>query len=288
MRAPALLQSIRGRRDDLQPALRRIADVILADPVAAGRLTIDQLADAAACAQSSVVNFAREMGCTGYRDFRAALVEETVRASAHEGELAFPVDIDPSDPLETNVARIAAADSRAVRDTVRLLDLEMLEAAAETLSSSRRILLTGVGASGLTATDLQYKLTRLGFSAQALTSAHDVLPAATGLGEQDCLVAISDSGRTTDVLDAHEIARQAGARTLVITGSPASPLARSSELVLLTASREPSFRAGATSSRIAQLTIADCLLIAISTAMPDAGTQALARTRDVLESRRAH
>lgn len=282
-----LLQGIRGRRDDLQPALRRIADVVLADPLAAGRLTIDQLAEAAGCAQSSVVNFAREMGCTGYRDFRAALVEETVRAAAHEGDLAFPIDIDPADPLEANVARIAAADARAVRDTVRLLDLGQLEEAAAMLTSSRRIILVGVGASGLTATDLQYKLTRLGFSAQALTSAHDALPAASGLGEQDCLVAISDAGRTRDVLDAHEVARREGARTLVITGSPASPLARSSELVLLTASREPSFRAGATSSRIAQLTIADCLLIALSTSLPDAGATALERTRIALESRRS-
>lgn len=282
----AILQGIRGRRDDLQPVLRRIADVILADPVAAGRLTIDQLADAAACAQSSVVNFARELDFSGYRDFRSALVEETVRAAAHEGEHAVPGDIDPTDPLATNVARIAAADSRAVRDTVRLLDLEGLEAAAAALSSSRRIILTGMGASGLAATDLQYKLTRLGFSAQALTSAHDALPAVTALREQDCLVAISDSGRTTDVLDALEIAVRGGARTLAITGSPASPLARRSQYVLLTASREPSFRAGATSSRIAQLTIADCLLIAISTTMPDAGTEALQRTRAVLESRR--
>lgn len=282
----AILQGIRGRRDDLQPVLRRIADVILADPVAAGRLTIDQLADAADCAQSSVVNFSRELDFSGYRDFRSALVEETVRAAAHEGEQAIPGDIDPADPLETNVARIAAADARAVRDTVRLLDLEGLEAAAAALSSSRRIILTGMGASGLAATDLQYKLTRLGFSAQALTSAHDALPAVTALGEQDCLVAISDSGRTTDVLDALEIAVRSGARTLAITGAPASPLARRSHHVLLTASREPSFRAGATSSRIAQLTIADCLLIAISTAMPDAGSEALQRTRAVMESRR--
>lgn len=284
--AVPVLPTLRGRRDDLQPVLRRIADVILADPVAAGRLTIDQLADAAACAQSSVVNFARELGFTGYRDFRSALVEETARSTAHEGELAFPVDIDPADPLEISVARIAAADARAVRDTVRLLDLAVLEATARTLSTSRRIILVGVGASGLAATDLQYKLTRLGFSAQALTSVHDALPAVTALDDQDCLVAISDSGRTTDVLDALEIAEGTGTRTVAITGSPASPLARRSGFVLLTASREPSFRAGATSSRIAQLTIADCLLIAIGNVLPDAGATALTRTRAALEDRR--
>lgn len=288
MTAPVLpvLPNLRSRRDDLQPVQRRIAEVILADPVAAGRLTIDQLAAAAACAQSSVVNFARELGFSGYRDFRAELTEEAVRTAAREGEHAFPADIDPADPLATSVARIAAADARAVRDTVRLLDLDVLEQAAQVLSSSRRIILVGAGASGLAATDLQHKLTRLGFSAQALTSAHDALPAVTALDDRDCLLAISDSGRTTDVLDAVEIAARSGARRIAITGSPVGPLARSSEFVLLTASREPSFRAGATSSRIAQLTIADCLLMAISALLPDAGAAALARTRDALGDRR--
>ena len=284
---PPVLPCLRGRRDDLQPVLRRLADVVLADPVAAGRLTIDQLAAAADCAQSSVVNFARELGYSGYRDFRSALVEETAREVAQDGELIFPISIDAADPLAVSVSRIAAADARAVRDTVRLLDLAVLEEIAEILAGSRRIVLVGAGASGLAAIDLQYKLTRLGFSAHALTSAHGALPAVAGLGGQDCLVAISDSGRTTDVLDALALATEGGARTLAITGAPTSPLARGADRALLTASREPSFRAGATSSRIAQLAIADCLLIAVAARLPDAGQDALHRTRAALEARRS-
>lgn len=282
---PVLLH-LRGRRDDLQPVLRRIADVVLADPAAAGRLTIDQLASAAGCAQSSVVNFARELGFSGYRDFRRTLVEETARAGGAEGERLRPISVDASDPLAVSVSRIAAADSRAVLDTVRLLDLSVLEEVATVLTSCRRTVLVGAGASGLAAMDLQYKLIRLGFSAHALTSAHDALPAVAGLGTEDCLVAISDSGHTTDVLDALALATAAGASTLAITGAPSSPLARGAQYVLLTASREPSFRAGATSSRIAQLAIADCLLTAISARLPDAGREALRRTRAALEARR--
>jgi DNA-binding MurR/RpiR family transcriptional regulator len=282
----AVLQELRGRFDDLQPVQRRIAEVILADPVAAGAMTIDQLADAAGCAQSSVVNLARELGLSGYRQLRAALVAETARAVGDQGELAFPLEIDPSDPLSVSVERIAAADARAVRDTVRLLDLEVLARLAARLAAARRILLIGVGASGLAALDLQYKLTRLGLSAHALTSAHDALPAVVALGPQDVLLAVSDSGRTTDVLDALELAAPTGALTIALTGAPASPLARGADEVLLTASREPSFRAGATSSRIAQLAIADCLLIALAAALPDAGEDALRRSRDALGTRR--
>jgi DNA-binding MurR/RpiR family transcriptional regulator len=282
----ALLPHLRGRLEDLGPVQRRIAGVILEDPVAAAAMTIDQLANAADCAQSSVVNLARELGLSGYRELRAALVAETARAVGDHGELAFPLEIDPRDPLSVSVERIAAADARAVRDTVRLLDLAVLERIAAGLAGARRVLLMGVGASGLAALDLQYKLTRLGLSAHARTRAHDALPAVVGLGGEDVMLAISDSGRTIDVLDALELAREAGALTLAITGAPASPLAREADEVLLTASREPSFRAGATSSRIAQLAIADCLLIALAAALPDAGEGTLLRSRAALGTRR--
>ena len=134
----ALLQDLRGRLDDLRPVQRRIAEVILADPLAAGTMTIDQLAGAAGCAQSSVVNLARELGLTGYRELRAALVAETARAVGDQGDLAFPLEIDPGDPLSVSVERIAAADARAVRDTVRLLDLEQLARIAARLASMSR------------------------------------------------------------------------------------------------------------------------------------------------------
>src|SRR5699024_4116031 len=149
---------------------------------------------------------------TGYRAFRAELMEEAVRAAAREGEHAFPADIEPTDPLATRVARLAAADARAVRDTVRLLDLAVLDESARVLSASARIVRAGLGASGVPATGLPCKVARLRLSAQALTSAHDALPAVTALGGRDCRLAVSDSGRTTDVLDAVEIDGGAGAR----------------------------------------------------------------------------
>lgn len=282
----ALLQALRGRLDDLRPVQRRIAEVILADPLAAGATTIDQLAAAAGCAQSSVVSLARELGLSGYRELRAALVAETARAIGDQGALAFPLEIDPGDPLSVSVERIAAADARAVRDTVRLLDLEALERIAERLAAARRILVIGVGASGLAALDLQYKLTRLGLSAHALTSAHGALPAVVGLGAQNVLMAISDSGAHDRRARRPRARRRGRCPHPRDHRAPAGPLARDADEVLLTASREPSFRAGATSSRIAQLAIADCLLIALAAALPDAGEGALRRSRAALGSRR--
>ena len=49
-----------------------------------------------------------------------------------------------------------------------------------------------------------------------------------------------------------------------MTNFPLSPLAKSADIVLTTAARETSLRSGATASRIAALTVVDCLYIAVA------------------------
>lgn len=275
---------IRGRMEDLQPAFRRIAEVILQDPRAASSLTIGGLAREAGCSEATVVRLTHELGYAGYRELRMRLAEET--AVARERETAYEGDVDPEDDLAAVVGKIAAADTRAVRDTADILDLEVLAEAAGAISGARRIAAFGAGASGLAAGDLHAKLSRVGLMSSVHTDAHDALPAAALLQEQDVAVGISHTGRTEEVLAALQVAAEGGARTIAITNSPASPLAAAADMVLMTAAHESAFRSGATASRIAQLTVVDCVFVAVAQRLPDLGRTALARTRAAVEGRR--
>ena len=51
---------------------------------------------------------------------------------------------------------------------------------------------------------------------------------------------------------------------MAITNFPLSPLAQTVDLLLTTAASETTLRSGATASRIAALTIVDCLYIAVA------------------------
>jgi DNA-binding MurR/RpiR family transcriptional regulator len=51
---------------------------------------------------------------------------------------------------------------------------------------------------------------------------------------------------------------------VALTNFPRSPLGRSAELVLTTAARETTFRSGAMSSRLAQLTVIDCVFVGVA------------------------
>jgi RpiR family carbohydrate utilization transcriptional regulator len=68
------------------------------------------------------------------------------------------------------------------------------------------------------AQDAQHKFFRLGLNCIAYSDGHMQVMSASLLRPGDCLVVISNSGRTRDLMDATDIARKHGATTIVITG----------------------------------------------------------------------
>jgi DNA-binding MurR/RpiR family transcriptional regulator len=73
-------------------------------------------------------------------------------------------------------------------------------------------------------------------------------------------------------------ARERGATTVALTNFPRSPITEVADHVLTTAARETTFRSGATASRIAQLTVIDCVFIGVAQRHMDTALAALDTT----------
>ena len=82
------------------------------------------------------------------------------------------------------------------------------------------------------------------------------------------------------------MARQQGATTIAVTNFERSAITGVSDVVLLTAARETTFRSGAMSSRIAQLALVDCMFAGVAQRFYDRSIAAVQATRKVLQSRR--
>lgn len=274
--------ALRGQLDWLQPAQRRVAEAILADPVRAVGCSIGQLAEQADTSAATVIRLCRSLGLDGYPELRLALAQEEGR----RGELPAPQgDISEGDDLTSVVLKIAEADVMAVRDTAAEIDIATLEAVIDVLVDARRIDIYGVGASAIVAADLAQKLTRIGRHAQAFTDAHIGLTSAALLGPGDVAFAISHSGATDDTLDMMLTAQRTGATVVALTNSAAAPMAKQADHVLLTAATESTFRSGATASRLAQLTVVDCVFVGLAQRTYAASQAALAATRRAISQR---
>jgi RpiR family carbohydrate utilization transcriptional regulator len=127
----------------------------------------------------------------------------------------------------------------------------------------RRIEFIGVGNSGIVAQDAQHKFFRLGVHTIAHSDGHLQVMSASLLRAGDCLVVISNSGRTRDLMDATDIARKNGASVIVITAS-GSPLAAAGDIHLAADHPEGYDRYSPMVSRLLHLMIIDILATCVA------------------------
>jgi len=278
---------LRALMPSLAPAERRVAQRVLDAPESVAASTISQLAEACETSETTVIRFCRAVGFTGYPALRLTLATELGRAASASGAgRSVGSDIGPGDDLEQVVEKIAFADARAVEETAEQLDVGVLRAVVEALVAAGRVDIYGVGASAFVALDFQQKLHRIGQVAFAWADPHIALTSAAVLGPGDVAVGISHTGATRDTIDALAQARERGATTVALTNFPRSPLAAIADHVLTTAARETTFRSGATASRLAQLTVVDCIFVGVAQRTYEQSQAALQATHDAVQDRR--
>jgi DNA-binding MurR/RpiR family transcriptional regulator len=260
-----LLGEIKNSFGSFHASEASIATAVLTDPVRVAQMKISDLAEYSETSVASIVRFSKAMGFKGYPEFRMALVSEvsrlTLNSKVHQ-ELDSGITID--DSAAEIIRKIALADSVAIQTTAERLDVDSFEKAVAAWDKAKLIGIFGLVSSGYVALDLQLKLNRQGKNSIAWSDAHTALTSVSLLKRGDCLVAISHSGMTLDVIDVMQEFKSRGITVILITNSLRSPATNLADIVLHTSARETTFRSGATASRIAQLTVVDCLCVALA------------------------
>ncbi|MGH3516361.1 MAG: MurR/RpiR family transcriptional regulator [Haloechinothrix sp.] len=279
------LVRIRALLPGLARAEQRVAKVVLEDPSQVARQSITEVAIAADTSETTVTRFCKAIGVGGYPQLRIALAADTARTAARTNR-AFGGDIEIGDDLATVVSKVSFADARAVEETGDQLDISTLRQVIDAVAGAGRVDIYGVGASAFVAADLQQKLHRIGKISFAWADTHIMLTSATVLGANDVAIALSHSGATSDTVEALRSAREHGATTVAVTNFPRSPITKVADHTLTTAARETTFRSGATASRIAQLSVIDCLFVGVAQRSGPAAILALDAAREAAGAHR--
>lgn len=278
------LVQIRSLLPGLARAEQRVANIVLADPASISRKSITEVAEAAGTSETTVTRFCKAIGVGGYPDLRIALAADTARTSTRDRELGS--EIAPDDDITQIISKIGYTDAKAVEETAEQLDPDALEALVDAVAAARRIDIYGVGASAFVAQDLQQKLHRIGLTGFAWSDTHTALTSAAVLGADDVAIGISHTGATTETVEALREARRRGATTAALTNFARSPVTEVADHVLTTAVRETTYRSGAMSSRIGQLTVIDCLFIGVAQRHLDQTKAALEATYEAVAGHR--
>lgn len=257
-----MLDRIKASMPSLAPAEQRVARLVLGDPRAFANLPVSELADRAHVSKPTVVRFCRSMGYDGLSDFKLKLA-----GSVSEGVPFIHRSVDPDDKTGDVLVKVidnAVAAFLKYRNDASTFAIEKAsEALASTYRTGRRIEFYGAGNSGVVALDAQHKFFRLGVNTISYSDGHMQVMSATLLGPGDCVVVISNSGRTRDLMDACDIARRNGATTIVITAT-GSPLATAGHIHLAADHPEGYDRYSPMVSRLLHLMIIDVLATTVA------------------------
>ncbi|MCX7278242.1 MAG: SIS domain-containing protein [Burkholderiales bacterium] len=257
-----MLDRIRASLSSLAPAEQRVGKLVLTDPRAFANLPVSELSDRAHVSKPTVVRFCRSMGYDGLSDFKLKLA-----GSVSEGVPFIHRSVDTDDKTSDVMVKVIDNTVAAFLKYRNEASTSALEKAAEILAATyqtgRRIEFYGAGNSGIVAQDAQHKFFRLGVNAIAYSDGHMQVMSASMLGTGDCVVIISNSGRTRDLMDACDIARKNGATTIVITTS-GSPLASAGHVHLAANHPEGFERYSPMVSRLLHLMIVDILATCVA------------------------
>jgi len=236
----------------------KVAEYVLKAPEQVMHMRIVDLAQEAQVSEPTIVRFCRGIGCNGFQEFKVRIAQEMAVAN-NIGQFAIVED----DSIEDICDKIADTTIQRLHQVKAQLHTRQVAQAANAISAARRVEFYGFGASGAVATDAQHKFFRLQVATAAYSDPHMQSMSAVTLGEDDVVVAISQSGRTKDLLHSVQLAQQHGAQ--VVSLAPANTaLSLAADLPIHINIEEDTEQFTPMTSRIAHLMVIDMLAVAVT------------------------
>ena len=177
---------------------------------------------------------------------------------------AAPTAAAPLQAVERG-RRVLRMEHEALLEAERRLDDAFARAVGLIARSTGRVIVAGVGKSGLIGRKIAATLTSTGTPATFLHPVESVHGDLGIVGPDDVAILLSKSGTTVELLDLLEHLKRLGVRTISITGDAGSPLARHADVTLDAWVREeacPHDLAPTTSTTVA-LALGDALAVAL-------------------------
>lgn len=275
------LERLRALRAGLPPAAGRIADVLLAHPAEVVHLSVTEIAERARASEGSVIALCRQVGVRGFQHLKIEIARGLVRPTQ-----AIQEDLEPGDDAAAVLRKVFEGGRQALADTLAVIAPAALEAASGLLLGARRVEVFGIGSAAPVAEDAHMRLMRIGLDSRLLVDSHHQAVAAALAGPDVAVLTISHSGSTLETVTATRLAREAGARTVVVTNLGRSPISAHADVLLHTAARETRTRTEAMTSRIAQLAVVDALVSHAALTIGDRAVAALRRSAEALALKR--
>ncbi|AZB41690.1 ROK family protein [Bacillus sp. FJAT-42376] len=198
-----------------------IANFVILNLEAVPNKTISEMSRQINVSEATITRFCQKLEFGSYNKLRLMAKEATVSTRLYEQ--AKPSSL--TEVKHTYMSMLKKCDS--------LYDLTDIQKFSSQLLSAKQIFLYGAGEMSVVASQLKFKLMKLGMAADTFSSHYEREMSSYALTPETVVIGLSASGYASDIVSIMDTARSRGAVTIGITSQQDSPLSRASDIRML-------------------------------------------------------
>ena len=164
---------------------------------------VGELAKECQVSEASVSRFCKKIDMKGFHHLKISISKEMVSQS-EDDELSNHISVDD---LEQSLKNILANKVAELTQTVSMMNSENLQDILKRINNAQNVLFAAVGNTVPVAMDGAYKLNQIGISAVSTPVWETQLAYSYNLSPDDVVIAISNSGESTGVINILEAAK---------------------------------------------------------------------------------
>lgn len=256
----SVINQICASMDSFFDTEKKIGDYIVRNPKKVVDMTVGELAKECGVSEASVSRFCKRIELKGFHHLKISLARELVDAK-DDGEISGHISVDD---MEGSLRGILSNKMEELRQTVAMIDREKLKKILDVINNADTVLMAAVGNTIPVAMDGAYKLNQIGIRAMSTPIWETELGYSYNLTDKDIVVAISNSGESTGVIQILEAAKSRGAVAISITNNARSSVAELRTYHITTATREKLFLDGYCFSRVSATMVIEIIYLLLA------------------------
>ena len=262
----SVINQICASMDTFFETEKKIGNFIIHHPKEIVDMTVGELAKECQVSEASVSRFCKKIDMKGFHHLKISIAKEMVSQS-EDDKLSNHISVDD---LEQSLKNILANKVAELTQTVSMMNSENLQDILKRINNAQNVLFAAVGNTVPVAMDGAYKLNQIGISAVSTPVWETQLAYSYNLSPDDVVIAISNSGESTGVINILEAAKQKKATTISITNNEKSTIAKISDYHITTATREKLFLDEYRFSRVSATMVIEVLYLFLTSMRKEA------------------
>ena len=253
-----LINIIQQKYTDFSKGQKLIANYILNHYDKAAYVTAAKLGEIVGVSESTVVRFAIELGFDGYPKLQKVL-QELIKSKLTAVQR---IEVSSNRINEDNILKsVLQSDMDKIKITLDQIDNSDFNNIVETILGAKRIYILGVRSSAPLASFLGFYFNLIFDNVRLVhtTSVSEMFEQIIRATEGDVVIGVSFPRYSKRTIKAMQFAKNQGVKTIALTDSAESPVAKTADLSLLARSDMASF----VESLVAPLSLINALIVAI-------------------------